>query len=88
MFYSPNAMDLMLKLEPIIEDHCYHKSKAYYASICWVATNMCRYYGVTKNDISESTDISLSAIGKTSKKLIQMLGLIRCPKLKGGYNRI
>ena len=82
MFYS-NAMDLMLKLEPIIEDYCYHKSKAYYASVCWVATNMFRYYGVTKNDISESTDISLSAIGKTSKKLIQMLGFNKMSEIKG-----
>ena len=82
MFYS-NAMDLLLKLEPIIEHNCYHKSKAYYASVCWVATNMFRYYGVTRNDISESTGISLSAIGKTSKKLIQMLGYNKMSEIKG-----
>ena len=44
---------------------------------------MFRYYGVTKNDISESTDISLSAIGKTSKKLIQMLGFNKMSEIKG-----
>ena len=38
---------------------------------------------MTKNDISESTDISLSAIGKTSKKLIQMLGFNKMSEIKG-----
>jgi len=82
MFYS-NAVDLLLKMEPITEYHCYNKPRAYYASICWVAVNMCRYTGITKSEISESTDVSLSAIGKTSKKIIEMLGYNKMSEIKG-----
>ena len=82
MFYS-NATDLLTKLDPIAESHCYNKPRAYYASVCWIAVNMFRYSGINKSDISESTGISLSAIGKTSKKIIRMLGYLKMADIRG-----
>lgn len=82
MFYS-NAVTLLEKLEPLVETHCFNKPRAYYASVCWVASNIFRYEGVRKLDITESTGISLSAIGKTSKKIIQMLGYNKMSEIKG-----
>lgn len=82
MFYS-NAVDLLLKMEPITEHHCYNKPRAYYASICWVAVNIFRYVGITKSEISECTNVSLSAIGKTSKNIIKMMGYDKMSEIKG-----
>ncbi len=82
MFYS-NAVTLLEKLEPLVEVNCYNKSRGYYVAVCWVAVNVFRYVGVKKGDISESTGISLSAIGKTSKALIKMLGYDKMSEVKG-----
>jgi transcription initiation factor TFIIIB Brf1 subunit/transcription initiation factor TFIIB len=82
MFYS-NAVTLLEKLEPLVEVNCYNKSRGYYAAVCWVAVNVFRYVGIKKGDISESTGISLSAIGKTSKALIKMLGYDKMSEVKG-----
>lgn len=82
MFYS-NATEVLEMLEPIISQHEYNKTPAYYASICWLTANMFLSYGVSKNSITEKSNVSLSAIGKTTKQLLSFLNYSKMSDIKG-----
>lgn len=81
--YLQQCLEVLARFENIVSNSNYTKSKAYYASLCWITTNVFERQNPTRNQISEGCEYHPSCIYQTTKSLLALIGKESVKQLKG-----
>lgn len=80
-FYN-QSIEVLTRFEQILLNANYTKSRSYYASICWITSNVfVREY--TRSLIAEKAEIDEKCIYLQTKSLLSLLGLNNVKQLRG-----
>ena len=80
-FYN-QSMEVLNRFESLLQNSNFTKSRSYYASICWITSNIfVREY--TRTLIAEKAEIDEKCIYLQTKALLSLLGLNNVKQLRG-----
>ena len=81
--YLRQALEVLTKFEHIISNSDYTKSKSYYASVCWITSNVFERREYSRKLIASTTTIDEKCIYHQTNALMKLIGLQKVSEIKG-----
>lgn len=81
--YLQQCLEVLARFENIVSNSNFTKSKSYYASICWITTNVFERSEPTRKQISEACEYHHSCIYEQTKSLLALIGKTSVKQLRG-----
>ena len=81
--YLKQSLEVLVKFENVISNSNYTKSKSYYASICWITSNVFERREYSRKAIALATKIDEKCIYHQTKALMKLIGLKKVSEIKG-----
>ncbi len=81
--YLQQCLEVLARFENIVSNSNFTKSKSYYASICWITTNVFVRSEPTRKQISEAGGLNQSCVYEQTKSLLALIGKTSVKELRG-----
>ena len=81
--YLKQCLEVLVKFENIISNSDYTKSRSYYASICWITSNLFERREYSRKLIAKNTEIDEKCIYHQTKALMKLIGFSTVKEIKG-----
>lgn len=85
--FENSCKKVLARLEANMDEIYFSRGKAYYASICWMASLLLSIK-LTQREIAEKTGFSAQSINKKAKELCVLLGFEKTSEMKGKINEV
>ena len=82
MSFHKQCNEVLSLMETILHPE-YNKSKSYYASICWITSNLHNRVEFTRTQISEVSGFNEKCLYLQTKSLLGLLGLSNVKEIQG-----
>jgi len=81
--YLRQCLEVLARFENIVSNSNFTKNKSYYASICWITTNVFVRSEPTRKQISEAGGLNQSCVYEQTKSLLALIGKTSVKELRG-----